>query len=260
MIGEDSHAYVLVSIQPGKEQEFANEIMSKGIILDYEVERVDFVHGSFDFIVILKGTTNGIDHRILEVRRLPYVQSTETLIPFEMFNLDDNSATLTEHRITARGNRSLELELMADFMHPIVLYSTKGGSTMRVAAEIASELNCPCIEITASSDPSTIDLNNFDLVFVGTGIYRGCPNGDMVRFLENANIEGNKQFALFLTWYGLGKNDRDVFAKVDAILEARGKKLLDGYFECLGDRTKGHPNTEDLSASRKWVSKIAKRS
>ena len=89
MNGKSERAYVLVVIQPGKEQEFANKILSQGLILDSKVERVDFVHGSFDFIIILTGTKNDIDRRILEMRKLPFVRRTETLIPFEMFNFED---------------------------------------------------------------------------------------------------------------------------------------------------------------------------
>jgi flavodoxin len=264
MSDETGHVYVMVAIQPGKEQEFANEIISKALILDSIVEKMDFVQGDFDFIVILTGNTHDIDRRILEMRKIPYVQSTETLIPFEMLNWDDIGATLKEPnsnlpKINTHCKPSLELELMSNCAHPIVLYSTKGGSTKRIAVEIASELNCQCTEITKHSDSSTINLSDFDLVLIGTGIYRKCPNADMVRFLEAANLNGNKQFGLFLTWFKLEENDRVVFHKIDGILEAKGKKLLDGYFECLGDCSRGHPNAEDLSAARKWVSKIAKK-
>jgi hypothetical protein len=96
MSNEKVHVYVLVVLQPGKEQEFANEIISKGLILDSKIEKMDFVHGSFDFIVIFTGTAYDIDRRILEMRKLPYVRRTETLIPFEMLNWDDISATLKE--------------------------------------------------------------------------------------------------------------------------------------------------------------------
>jgi hypothetical protein len=89
MNGKSERAYVLVVIQPGKEQEFANKILSQGLILDSKVERVDFVHGSFDFIIILTGTKNDIDRRILEMRKLPFVRRTETLIPFDMLNFED---------------------------------------------------------------------------------------------------------------------------------------------------------------------------
>ena len=91
MSSKNERAYVLVVIQPGKEQDFANEILSKGLVLDSKVERMDFVHGSFDFIVILNGTKFDIDRRILEMRKLPFVRKTETLIPFEMLNIEDLS-------------------------------------------------------------------------------------------------------------------------------------------------------------------------
>lgn len=96
MNGKNERAYVLVVIQPGKEQDFANEILSKGLILDSKVERMDFVHGSFDFIIILNGTKFDIDRRILEMRKLPFVRKTETLIPFEMLNLEDISPKMNE--------------------------------------------------------------------------------------------------------------------------------------------------------------------
>lgn len=96
MSSETGRAYVLVVLQPGKEQDFANEIIAKGLILDSKVEKMDFVHGSFDFIVILTGNTYDIDRRILEMRKLPYVRRTETLIPFEMLNWEDVSARMKE--------------------------------------------------------------------------------------------------------------------------------------------------------------------
>ena len=51
---KNNRAYVLLEIQPGKEKEFSEEILSKGLILDSKVERMDFVHGSFDFIIHLE--------------------------------------------------------------------------------------------------------------------------------------------------------------------------------------------------------------
>ncbi len=96
MSSENSRAYVLVAIQPGKEQELANEIVSKGLILDSKVERLDFVHGSFDLIITLSGSKYDIDRRILEMRKLPFIRKTETLIPFEMFNWEDIQSKLNE--------------------------------------------------------------------------------------------------------------------------------------------------------------------
>ena len=93
---EDSHAraYVLVEIQPGKEKDFSDEVLSKGLILDSKVERMDFVHGSFDFVIILRGTMKDIDAGVMEMRKSPFVRRTETLICFEMFAWEDVSGRL----------------------------------------------------------------------------------------------------------------------------------------------------------------------
>jgi hypothetical protein len=88
MNSEDVRVYVLAELVPGKEGEFGNEILSNGLILDSEVERLDFVHGSFDFIIALKGKLKDIDRRIIEMRKSPYIRKTETLICFEMFTWD----------------------------------------------------------------------------------------------------------------------------------------------------------------------------
>jgi hypothetical protein len=73
-------AYVLVEIQPGKEKEFANEIMSKKLLVNPEVERVDFVHGPYDFVITLSGAVKDIDRRIIEIRKSQFIVKTETLI------------------------------------------------------------------------------------------------------------------------------------------------------------------------------------
>jgi hypothetical protein len=88
--------YVLVEIQPGKEKEFADEILSKKLILDFKAERMDFVHGSFDLVVVLNGSMKDIDARLMSMRKSPFVRRTETLICFEMFAWEDLSGRLTE--------------------------------------------------------------------------------------------------------------------------------------------------------------------
>jgi hypothetical protein len=91
-----ARVYVLVEIQPGKEKEFADEVMSKGLILDSKVERMDFVHGPFDFVIILRGTMKDIDVRVMEMRKSPFVRRTETMICFEMITWEDLSSRLSE--------------------------------------------------------------------------------------------------------------------------------------------------------------------
>lgn len=82
---------MLVNIQPGKEREFANEILSKGLIIDPEVEKMNFVHGSFDFVIMLHGPMEDIEGRIIELRKSPFVRNTQSLIVFSVFTWEELS-------------------------------------------------------------------------------------------------------------------------------------------------------------------------
>lgn len=73
MSSEDNRAYVLVQVEAGKEKEFADHMRSKGLA-------ADFVHGSFDYVIILQGRMKDIDSKMMEVRKAPFVRKTETLL------------------------------------------------------------------------------------------------------------------------------------------------------------------------------------
>lgn len=90
MSSEDLRVYVLVELKPGKEGDFGNEILSKGFLTNSKVDHFDFVHGSFDFIITLKGKLKEIDRTIIEMRKSPFINRTQTLVCFEMFTWDWN--------------------------------------------------------------------------------------------------------------------------------------------------------------------------
>lgn len=94
MSNQQNRVYVLVEIQPGKEQEFVNEMLTKGLIVDSKAERMDFVHGSYDFVIMLSGKMADIDRRVMELRKSGFVRRTETLICFEMYTWEDLSGRL----------------------------------------------------------------------------------------------------------------------------------------------------------------------
>lgn len=96
MSSEDYRAYVLIGIQPGKEKEFTEYIASKGLAKDINVERMDFVHGAFDAVVLLRGTMKSIDTKIMDLRKSPLIRRTETLLAFDMSNWEDMSGRLNE--------------------------------------------------------------------------------------------------------------------------------------------------------------------
>jgi flavodoxin len=143
-------------------------------------------------------------------------------------------------------------------MNPIVIYSTKGGNTEKVALEIAHELNCKAIKISGELGNSTISLKDFDVVFLGTWVRGGEPSPDMVSFLKQLSFEdSNRQFALFMTWAGGGKSDVLTFNRVRQLLEAKNQRLLADCFKCFGKTfgfaRRGHPDAQDFADARKWA-------
>ena len=146
-------------------------------------------------------------------------------------------------------------------MKSIVVYSTRSGNTKKVAEAIASELNCLCLRIT--SDSLTGSINDYDTVFIGTGIYKGQPHPDLLNCLQTMRLNGKKQFALFMTCFGWGKNvaDKNVIDTLGGALDANGQRMLNNHYSCfgggLGFVKPGHPDAEELDAAKKWAREIA---
>ena len=146
-------------------------------------------------------------------------------------------------------------------MKSIVVYSTKGGNTGKIADSIASELNCDSIRVNHSSLCLPADLDSCDLIFIGTGIHFGNPNEDLMGYLKTASLDKPKVFALFVTWGGAGKTIQDVIAQVRRVLEEKGHRVIEDSYICYGGWNflrRGHPNKADAHAARDWAKKIVK--
>lgn len=145
-------------------------------------------------------------------------------------------------------------------MKMLVLYSSSGGNTGKVAEAIASELKCDCVRVTRSGTLGAVDLDSYDLVFVGTGIHYGGPNEDIVAYLKGVSLNRSGQFALFITWGGAGKTNQTVFAALKALLESKGQKVHSDAFSCYGGWNflrRGHPNEQEIKAAKEWATKTA---
>ncbi len=143
-------------------------------------------------------------------------------------------------------------------MNIVVIYSTRGGNTEKVALEIAQESNCEAVKISEESNFLEMSLKEYDLVFVGTWVRGGEPSPDMLKFLKRLNLEdSSRQFALFMTWAGGGISDVLTFKRVKQLLEAKNQRLLDSYYKCYGKTfglaRRGHPDAQDIAEARKWA-------
>lgn len=84
-------AYILIRVQPGRELELYDELKQ---IEQPKIMGIDFVRGTFDFVVVAEGDSSGIDTLVLRIRRSAYVVSTETMTVFETFPWQEVSGQL----------------------------------------------------------------------------------------------------------------------------------------------------------------------
>lgn len=146
-------------------------------------------------------------------------------------------------------------------MRPIIIYSSKSGNTKKIADSMASQIGCEAIKITNDNPQSTVDLEGYDLVLVGTGLFAGTPNEDLVRYLSNLNLKTTKLFALFITWGGAPRTDKLALTRLKTLLESKGQKVLQDHFACYGGwkgilMKKGHPKPEEIKAAGEWARKL----
>ncbi len=142
-------------------------------------------------------------------------------------------------------------------MKPTVLYASRSGNTKKIAEEIAQELNCKAIDVTEKGVADSADIDDSDLILIGTGIRYGHANEALLVYLKAVDFKAPKIFALFVTWGGAGKTSKDAMAQVKSALVLKGR-VLDDCFLCFGGWNflrRGHPNQADGKAAREWAKK-----
>ncbi len=145
-------------------------------------------------------------------------------------------------------------------MNSIVIYSSHRGNTEKIAKEIANQTGFKVVKITENFDASTLPLVGYDLVFIGTGIRGGEPYAELLDYLRAVDLkDSRKRFVLFMTWAGGGASNRLTYEKLKQTIEAKGQRLGEDYFICLGQTfrfsRRGRPNAGDLAEAKKWAAK-----
>jgi flavodoxin len=146
-------------------------------------------------------------------------------------------------------------------MKTLVLYSTKTGNTQKIARAIAAETNSELVQVSNPSLNENVNLVDYDLIFVGTGIRAGNPFHEMVSYLNTINLPEPKTFAIFLTWGGAGKTNETVSGKVRKILESKNQNVVDGFFSSYGKwnmRKSSRPNENDINQAKIWAQNTIK--
>jgi flavodoxin len=146
-------------------------------------------------------------------------------------------------------------------LKPIILYASKSGNTQKIADSMANEIGCKTIRISNTGIASASELEEYDLIFLGTGLFAGTPNEDLIKYLTNLSLKNPKQFVLFITWGGAPRTDKMALARLTTILEGKGQKVHPEHFACYGGwkgilMKRGHPKPDEIAAAAQWAKNI----
>lgn len=84
-------------------------------------------------------------------------------------------------------------------MNIAIIYTSKHGTTEKVAQMIAGNLAEHPLSLINLKRNANPDLTDFDLLILGCGIYAGNPSGSFRKFCNNnINILLNKKLGLFI--------------------------------------------------------------
>ena len=143
----------------------------------------------------------------------------------------------------------------------IVCQSTHHGNTMKVAQVMAEELGA---EIRKPSEVAAGDLDGYDLVGFGSGIYNQKHHVSLFRLVDSLESPRNGKCFIFSTASTCYTKPHQ---PLKTALAAKGFDVLDefvcrGFMDysftkfLFGGINKGRPNAGDLSAARAFASKL----
>lgn len=137
-------------------------------------------------------------------------------------------------------------------MKSIILYfSSHHGNTKKLVDAIAAT----GVETLDVSKSTKLDLNDYDVIGIASGIYGGSFGKPILSFLEK-NLPGNKKVFLI---YTCAKKLGHYTNAVRKIVDAKGCQVIGDYscpgyntfgpFKLVGGTAKGHPTKEEIEAA-----------
>lgn len=141
----------------------------------------------------------------------------------------------------------------------IVYYSSYNKNTEKIAECISEQLGG---ELIKAKDFKEIDIEEYDLVGFGSGVYNQKMHPMILNAIKNSNLQDKKTFVFSTSAVGIKKYNNDA----SKLLLSKGASVV-GSFACrgffttkflniFGGTAKGHPSTEDLKKAENFANSI----
>ena len=110
------------------------------------------------------------------------------------------------------------------------------------------------------------NLDNYDIIGFGSGIYAGSFSKSMIKLVKSLNDD--KKCCFVFSTSGTGKYEK-YNAEFIKLLESKNKVVLGNFgckglckwfiFALVGGISKGHPDIEDFEASQNFIVEVMKK-
>lgn len=142
-----------------------------------------------------------------------------------------------------------------------IVESKHQGNTLKVAKAMAREVP---MTITDVKGASNYNLDDYDILGFGSGLYYGRYDKELTRFAKAINDKPRAAFVLFTSGINAYSEKTDPLVN---LLKRKNKNVL-GLFGCrghdkfivfriVGGLNKGHPDEADLKNARDFISGVA---
>lgn len=151
-------------------------------------------------------------------------------------------------------------------MRAIIIYCSEyKKNTEKVARVFAEKTNAELINIR---DLSSVDLDDYDLIGLGSGVYKESMSPKVFKLVEKLNFAGKNVFVFSTSGIGVKFYNN----KLRRLLASKGA-ILKGSFACkgiliarefsknklfdfVGRLSQGHPNDKDLKEAERFIDRV----
>ncbi len=141
----------------------------------------------------------------------------------------------------------------------IIYHSEHHQNTEKIAKAMASKIGA---EVKNAKDVNPIEINNYDIIGFGSGVYRGRIHNEISDIIDNLPYQNGKKTFIFSTT-GSMTYSKLAHDRLRQLLINKGFRIID-EFSCLGFDTaltreginKGRPDKQDLENAERFIQNI----
>ncbi|MBM3709672.1 MAG: flavodoxin [Actinobacteria bacterium] len=141
----------------------------------------------------------------------------------------------------------------------IIYHSEHHQNTEKIAKAMTAKIGA---EIKKAKDVNLTEIDNYDIIGFGSGVYHGRFHSEISDIIENLSYQNNKKSFIFSTTGSLSYS-KLAHDRIRPSLADKGFNII-GEFSCLGfdtalsseDINKGKPEKQDLENAERFSETI----